>query len=72
MYLTPLNFIYEGLFNHSGPGFWEDFYPDAEEAIPLIITNPRVKRTIIEVYVDTDNAGNLINQRSHSRLMSLS
>ncbi len=48
---------------------WEDFYPDAKEAIPTKLTEPLGKPVIIRTYVDANHAGNLANRRSHTGII---
>ena len=62
-------YVDEKLFNPAPPGFWDDFYPDAEEAIPMSIRKPRGKRMKMGSYVDAEHAGNLMTRRSHSGLL---
>ena len=39
---------------------WSEFYPEAQEAIPLNIPEPKGNSVNITVFVDADHAGNCI------------
>lgn len=56
----------ERLFNPTDAQYWDDFYPEAEEAIPPNMLKPRGKPVYLSCYVDSDHAGNLMTRRSHS------
>ena len=45
---------------------WSEFYPDAEEVIPLNVPTPMGSPITITVWVDVNHAGNLANRRSHT------
>ena len=45
---------------------WSEFYPNAEEVIPLNVTTPMGSSVTITVWVDANHAGNLANRRSHT------
>ena len=55
--------IFEGSSNKKD---WQDFYPDAEEAMPSNMLEPLGKPVHVRVWVDANHAGNLANRRSHS------
>ena len=59
----------ESLFNSSDTKYWDDFYPDAEEAIPPNMIPPRGHSVQLACYVDADHAGNLMTRRSHSGIL---
>jgi hypothetical protein len=48
---------------------WRDFYPEAQEAIPLNAPLPRGKPVIMSCFVDADHAGNHITRRSHTGIV---
>ena len=48
------------------PGQWEDFYPDAREALPGKRIEPLGNPVRLRCYVDANHAGNMANRRSHS------
>ena len=58
--------IDEQIFHPSNKSVWEEFYPDAEEAIPGNAPPPRGKPVYVGCYVDANNAGNLLTRRSHT------
>ena len=43
---------------------WKEFYPDAEEGIPLDMPKAKKKAVRITVYVDADHAHDQVTQRS--------
>ena len=45
---------------------WSEFYPEAEEVIPLNVPTPMGSPITITVWVDANHAGNLANRRSHT------
>ena len=45
---------------------WNDFYPDATEALPRHMPEPLGKCVKVRAWVDANHAGNLANRRSHS------
>jgi hypothetical protein len=45
---------------------WTNFYPDTEELKPPNMPQPRGRVVTTACYVDSDHAGNLMTQRSHS------
>ena len=59
----------EKLFMCASPEYWEEFYPEAAEAIPVSYPKPRGKAVKMAAYVDADHAGNLATRRSHSGLL---
>ena len=61
--------IDEKIFHPSYKNFWEEFYPDAEEAIPGNAPPPRVNPVYVGCYVDTDLAGNLLTRKSHTGII---
>ena len=48
---------------------WQDFYPDAEEALPHKMIKPLGRPVTIRTYVDANHAGNLANRRSHTGIL---
>ena len=48
---------------------WNDFYPDAFEALPANMPEPLGNAVLIRAYVDANHAGNLANRRSHSGII---
>jgi hypothetical protein len=48
---------------------WKDFYPDAEEAIPMNMPKPRGHSVKVSCYVDADHASNRATRRSHSGIL---
>ena len=58
--------IFEGSSNKED---WQDFYPDAEEAMPSNMLEPLGKTVHVRVWVDANHAGNLANRRSHSGIL---
>lgn len=61
----------ERLFQTSvtDPAEWQDFYPDASEALPGKHVVPLGNPVCIRAYVDANHAGNLVNRRSHSGIL---
>jgi hypothetical protein len=57
------------LFNSSDNQYWNDFYPDAKEAIPPNMLPPRGRAVRLGCYVNADHAGNLMTRRSHSGII---
>jgi hypothetical protein len=47
----------------------KDFYPDAEETLPLNAPSPRGLPIQINAFVDADHAGNLVTRRSHTGIL---
>jgi hypothetical protein len=45
---------------------WSEFYPDAREAIPEIMPEPRGREVVMTCFVDADHAGCRETRRSHS------
>lgn len=45
---------------------WKDVYPDANEAIPPNVPEPRGKCLQLNCFVDAFHAGNRITRRSHT------
>ena len=45
---------------------WSEFYPNAEEIIPLNMPIPMECPVTVTVWVDAIHAGNLANRRSHT------
>jgi len=45
---------------------WKEFYPEAEEVIPLNVPPSMGSPITITVWVDANHAGNLANRRSHT------
>ena len=58
----------ENLFSSSpnGTDDWKDFYPDAEELIPMNMPKPQGFSVKISCYVDADHASNRATRRSHT------
>ena len=48
---------------------WSEFYPDATEAIPGNMPEPRGKEAVMSCFVDTDHAGCRETGRSHSGII---
>lgn len=48
------------------PAQWEDFYPDAQEALPGKKVEALGNPVRLRCYVDANHAGNMANRRSHS------
>ena len=48
---------------------WREFYMEAIEALPHGMPEALVKYVQIICYVDANQAGNLLNRRSHSRIL---
>ena len=61
--------IDEQLFHPSDKSVWEEFYLDAEEAIPWNTPPPRGFPVYGVCYVDADHAGNMITRRSHTGII---
>ena len=51
------------------PVDWNDFYPDAQEAIPPNMPEPRGNPVKVFCFVDADHAGNLLTRRSHTGIL---
>ena len=47
----------------------KDLYPDAEDPLPNNMPEPRGKHVNINVFVDSDHAGNVVTRRSHTGIM---
>ena len=47
----------------------KEFYPDANESIPLNAPEPRGEKVQLNVFVDADHAGNVINRRSQTGIL---
>ena len=47
----------------------KELYPDSESLLPPKIPEPRGKPVNINVFVDSDHAGNVVTRRSHSGIM---
>ena len=45
---------------------WSEFYPEAEEAIPYNVPEPRGHRVVTSVFVDADHAGYKATRWSHT------
>lgn len=56
----------ERLFPTFNKNEWNDFYPDAEEAIPPNAPPPRGPPVVTSCWVDADHAGNILTRRSHT------
>jgi hypothetical protein len=48
---------------------WSEFYPDAAEAIPDNMPQPRGKEVVMSCFVDADHAGCRETRRSHSGII---
>ena len=57
------------LFHLSDKSVWEEFYPDAEEAIPGNAPPPRGNPLYVGCYVDADHAGSLLTRQSHTSVI---
>ena len=62
-------YIDETLFNSTRAEHWKEFYPDAAEAIPHNMPEPRGRPVHMVCYVDADHAGNLMTRRSHTGIL---
>ena len=51
------------------PVDWKDFYPNAEEAIPPNMPDPKGNLVKVSCFVDADHAGNLLTRRSHTGIL---
>ena len=47
----------------------KDLYPDAEDPLPNNIPEHRGEPVNINVFVDSDHAGNVVTRRSHTGIM---
>ena len=47
----------------------KEFYPDAEEDLPMNAPEPRGEAVQFNVFVDSDHAGNLVTRRSHTGIL---
>ena len=58
----------EQIFSESvvDPEEWNEFYPEACEALPGKMIEPRGSPVKVRAYVDANHAGNLANRRSHT------
>jgi hypothetical protein len=48
---------------------WIDFYPDAQESVPLNAPAPRGNDILISCFVDADHAGNRVTRHSHTGII---
>ena len=48
---------------------WAEFYPDAEEAIPLNVPEARGNSVMTSAFVDADHAGCKVTRRSHTGIL---
>ena len=48
---------------------WKEFYPDAKEAIPTNMPEPRGRPVTTTCFVDADHAGCRLTRRSHSGIL---
>jgi hypothetical protein len=48
---------------------WRDFYPDAQEAIPVNAPEPLGNDVVVSCFVDADHAGNQVTHRSHTGIV---
>ena len=48
---------------------WSEFYPDAAEAIPTDMPEPRGKSVSMSCFVDADHAGCRVTRRSHTGVL---
>jgi hypothetical protein len=48
------------------PCDWTEFYPEAEEAIPLNVPETRGNGVVTSAFVDADHAGCKVTRRSHT------
>lgn len=48
---------------------WEEFYRDAEEAIPSNMPEPRGREVIISCFVDANHAGDVVDRRSQTGVL---
>ena len=51
------------------PVDWTDFYPDAAEAIPPNMPEPKGNPVKVSCFVDADHAGNVLTRRSHTGIL---
>ena len=61
--------IDEQLFHLIDKSVWEEFCPDAEEAIRGNAHPPRVKPLYVRCYVDANHADNLLTRWSHTGII---
>ena len=47
----------------------KELYPDSEDMLPPKMPEPRGKSVNINVFVDSDHAGNVVTRRSHTGIM---
>jgi len=47
----------------------KELYPDSEDLLPPKIPEPRGKPVNINIFVDSDHAGNVVTRRSHTGIM---
>lgn len=50
-------------------GDWSEYYPDATEAIPLDMPQPRGNSVCMSCFEDADHAGDTVTRRSHTGLI---
>ena len=48
---------------------WKEFYPDAKEAVPTDMPEPRGNPVIMSTFVDADHAGCRVTRRSHTGII---
>ena len=51
------------------PVSWADFYPEAEEAIPPNMPEPRGNSVKVSCFTDANHAGNVVTRRSHTGIV---
>ena len=61
--------IEEQLFHSSNKSVWEEFNPEAEEAIPGNAPPPRGNPVYVGCYVDANHAGNLLTRQSNTGII---
>ena len=63
---------YESMFEVVGRYLdqWKEFYPDAQEMMPIHILESLGKHVLIKYYVYANHAVNMANRRSHSGIIS--
>jgi len=48
---------------------WQDFYPEAKEALPLNAPEPQGNDVLLSCFVDANHAGNKVTQCSHTGII---
>ena len=69
VFYSKITDIDQQLFHPSNKSVLEELYTDAEKGIPGNSPPPRGKPVYVGCYVGTDNAGNLLTRKSHTRII---